>query len=514
MLRRVLTVLLLVAGLLAAALALLVWRGDELLRLAVERELQRRLVPAVAIDGPLGWRLAPQPALVVRKLRVAGAAGETLATVRELTIVLAGDALRARRLALAAIDIDGVELALQHHEGRWNVTTWLRAQPAGAAAAGAVVPIGRVRVADARVSIAGAFGAVLDGIEIEVGPIAADRPAAVRLAALIVADAPRAARLRLAARGQLRLDAAGLLIRDLRVLLEGPLADARLEHGALRIAALALAAAGRLEANGITAAARVQVDGRSPRETPLPEEAKGGHGRAPAVGRQPVPLHVDAHLSAERLDGAAAGWRAERLHIAVQAERDGDRGEAQLAAGEARVEGEHWRLSPLALELAAAGGLPAARASVSGSAAGRFGDTARTLALEVAHADVLLPHPAAAATPLALSLAGDAQLDAATRVAHGTLAGRFDDSRFDGRWRFDPAARPPLDFALTLDRLDLDRYLPPAAGGGDAADLASWRNWPVRAALQVGELQVHGLVTRDARLRLVGGEAPPPAPSR
>jgi hypothetical protein len=512
MTRRILAALLVVAGLLAATAALLNWYGDALLRSVLERVLQRHLAPTVTIDGPLSWRLAPQPALVVRELRIAGAAGETLATVRELSAVFADDALRTRRLALAAIDIDGVELALQHHEGRWNVTSWLRPQPDGAAATGAVVPIGRVRVADARVSIAGAFNAVLDDIELEAGPLVADASATVTLGAVIVADAPLAARLRLAASGQLRLDASGPSVRDLRIVLDGPFADARLEHGVLSVAMLALAADGRVDANGLDAEASVQIDGRLPRDAPLNEEAKSGPGGEPSVLAQPVPLHVDAHLSAERLSGAAAGWHAGRLRIVVQAGRDGERVEAQLSAGEARVDGEQWWLSPL--ELAAAGALPAARAHVTGSAVGRFGDTARTVALEIAHADVELPHPSAAATPLALSLAGDAQLDAATRVAHGALAGRFDDSRFDGHWRFDPAARPPLDFTLTLDRLDLDRYLPPTAGAGDAADLASWRNWPVRAALQVGELHVQGLVTRDARLRLVGGAPPRPSPPR
>lgn len=510
MMRRVLTVLLVVAGLLAAVAALLDRHGEALLRIVLERALQRHLVPTVAIDGPLSWRLTPQPALVVRGLRVAGAAGETLATVSELSVVLADDALSARRLAFAAIDVAGVELELRHDEGRWNATSWLRPQPAGAAATGAVVPIGRVRVADARVSIAGPFSAVLDGIQLEAGPLASEGWAAVRLGAVIVADAPLAARLRLAASGRLHSDASGPRVSDLRVELDGPFADAQLEHGALRVAMLALAADGRVDANGIDAQASVQVDGRSPRDAPPPEEAKDG--RELSVREQPMPFHVDANLSAERFGGAAANWGAERLHFTVRAERDDDRGEAHLSADEARLDDEQWRLSALALELAAAGGLPAARARVTGNAVGRIGDVARSVVLDVTRADVELPHPAGAAMPLAVSFAGDARVDLDAWAAQGAFAGGFDDSRFDGQWRFDAAATPPLDFVLVLDRLDFDRYLPPAAHGGDAADLAMWRNWPVRAELRVGELRVQGLVSRDARLRLVGGETPAMSP--
>ena len=125
------------------------------------------------------------------------------------------------------------------------------------------------------------------------------------------------------------------------------------------------------------------------------------------------------------------------------------------------------------------------------------------LAIERAHAR--LPHPAGGTAPLALSFAGAARIDPVRQVADGTLSGAFDDSRFDGAWQFDAAAAPPLALTASLDRLDLDRYLPPPAADPAPADLAAWRNWPVEADLRVGELRFRGLVSENARLQLSGG---------
>jgi AsmA protein len=119
-----------------------------------------------------------------------------------------------------------------------------------------------------------------------------------------------------------------------------------------------------------------------------------------------------------------------------------------------------------------------------------------------------LPHPAGGETPLTVSFVGDAQLEPVARSASGALAGHFDRSRLEGSWRFEAGAAPPLGVALSIDRLTLDRYLPPARAASDPADLAAWRNWPVEADLRVGELRFRGLVSENARLQLSGGPGP------
>jgi hypothetical protein len=89
-------------------------------------------------------------------------------------------------------------------------------------------------------------------------------------------------------------------------------------------------------------------------------------------------------------------------------------------------------------------------------------------------------------------------------VAKGAVRGGFDRTRFDGTWRADAAAARPLTVELAFDRLDLDRYLPPAPRTGSPVDFGVWRNWPVEADLRIGELRVQDFVSQNARLRLVG----------
>ncbi|MCK0510231.1 AsmA family protein [Aromatoleum buckelii] len=199
------------------------------------------------------------------------------------------------------------------------------------------------------------------------------------------------------------------------------------------------------------------------------------------------------------VQGIAAQWRIDRgeAHVArLRRERDGTvrLGDSRLALELA--EGE----SALAVQgsLAALETVP-----VGGTAASGTGGTA--IGANFEGGTLELPHPAGEPAPLNVSFSGDLRFDPAGPSVRGTVAGSFDDSRFDGRWRFEPEAVPPLGVALSLDRLDLDRYLPPPAAKPAPADLTAWRNWPVEADLRVGRLTVGGFVSENARLRLGGG---------
>lgn len=196
--------------------------------------------------------------------------------------------------------------------------------------------------------------------------------------------------------------------------------------------------------------------------------------------------------------GSAAQWRVDRgeAHVAqLRRERDGtvwlgdSRFALELAEGESA--------------LAVQGSLAALEtAPVGGTAAPGTGGTA--IDATFMGGTVELPHPAGEPAPLEVSFSGDLRFDPAGPSVGGTVAGSFDDSRFDGRWRFEPDAVPPLGVALSLDRLDLDRYLPPPAAQPEPADMTTWRNWPVEADLRVGRLTVGGFVSENARLRLAG----------
>lgn len=199
--------------------------------------------------------------------------------------------------------------------------------------------------------------------------------------------------------------------------------------------------------------------------------------------------------------GSAAQWRVDRgeVHVTrLRRERDGSvrlgdsRFALELAAGESA--------------LAVQGRLATLETAAVGGTAGGPGDTASDATFN--GGTVELPHPGGEPAPLKVSFSGDLRFDPAAPSVRGAVAGSFDDSRFDGRWRFEPQGVPPLNVALSLDRLNLDRYLPPSPAEPEPADLTAWRNWPVEAELRVGRLTVGGFVSENARVRLAGDPVP------
>lgn len=490
------------AGAMALA-ALFAWHGDVLLRAALERGLQHYLVPAVAIDGAVDWRLAPRPMLVVHDLVLRDAAGKPLAAVGELAVVLSDDALATRRLALASIDITGLALTLRREAGgRWNAERWLRPLPAAPQAARAALPpIGRVTLTRAQVRVEDTLAATFEDAHLDLGPLAPGQSAQARLGALVVADAPVAARLGVAASARVHVDAGAPRVADAQVVVDGRAGDWLLERAELHVASVTPGLAGAVRVAGIAASVLAHD------QAAIADAAVPSSDATPPAPGTLSRVRVDARLALGALAGDAAGWSGEPLHLAVHATRGTASVDARLQAGRAQLDDDDWSLAALALELSSSGALPAARVVLGGAAQGRLGGAGRSAAVDIARGELALPHPAGTSTPLAVSFAGAAHLDAVAAVAHGTVAGLFDDSRFDGRWRVDAQATPPASLSLTLDSLDLDRYLPAAAADeSGAADLALWRDWPLRVELVAGELRVRGLVTRDARLQLLGGQ--------
>ncbi len=106
------------------------------------------------------------------------------------------------------------------------------------------------------------------------------------------------------------------------------------------------------------------------------------------------------------------------------------------------------------------------------------------------------------------------------RVALSNLTLRLDDSSLTGSAAVENFAKPALGFDLKVDRIDLDRYLPPpspqddeagkrageragvAGSPGGGPPLAGLRSLKLDGKLQVGELKVSGLRATDAQLEV------------
>ena len=127
---------------------------------------------------------------------------------------------------------------------------------------------------------------------------------------------------------------------------------------------------------------------------------------------------------------------------------------------------------------------------------------------------------------LTIPLSGSVQIDLGKQSAHADLAAKLDDSNIRAKLGFEGIEPPSYNFDLEIDRLNVDRYFPPADEGKGAAaparaakkgaavadapvDLSALKGLRARGRLRIGELQVRRLklakVATD--VRVAGGRA-------
>ncbi len=454
--------------LVAGALALR--QAGEWARAAVESRLQAQLVPTLRIAEAVELSLFPQPAATLRGITL----GDDTPDLRvdELQLRLEPAPLWRGEVEVAAVSVSGVELVLRRGADGWNLTRWLRPGD-GTDEAVAPPPVERVTVEDARVRVEGEVAVEFADLRLAAGPFVPGRQGRVELSAQARARTPFAAAFDLEF-------VSGFALADGAVRLDAPRLDAQGELDRWRVT------------RGEAAAASAQW---SPAAGP---ELEGLALRLEAAAEDGT-IALDATLA--QLAGDGSRWTGEALQAALRAKGAAGQWRAELAAMP-RIDADGWTLAGLDLAVTRADPAQPLALGLTGALAGAGAGAPLRLAID--RGQLRLPHPTGHADPLEVDFSGRALLEPQARTARADIAGRFDDSRFDGTARFDPAAAPPLTLALKVDRLDLDRYRPPPAEEREAADLGAWRDWPVAAELAVGRLEVGGLTSRNARLRLEG----------
>lgn len=120
---------------------------------------------------------------------------------------------------------------------------------------------------------------------------------------------------------------------------------------------------------------------------------------------------------------------------------------------------------------------------------------------------------------LQLPLRGQARLDLKQQTAALELGTQFDESKIDARLELAKFTPLGMNFDLSIDRLDLDRYFPPQAAGSAASagttqanappplDFSALKNLDLTGAIRIGALKVRRLelARLDARLKAAAG---------
>lgn len=227
------------------------------------------------------------------------------------------------------------------------------------------------------------------------------------------------------------------------------------------------------------------------------------------AGQAPPPMSLD--IAAIRIANAQLTWRDEGSGKTTNISG------LDLATG--RITGDtgkgSYDIESVRLGLTGASGTDSVALRLEIPKIALAGDEAQTLTVERIGGSVDLASPRMPMKSLRLPLSGQLHGSLADQKFAGSLSTRLDDSNvklaFDVT-RFSPLA---LAFDLDIDRLDVDRYLPPAKPGdgapasdaGEAGkeahiDLSGLRGLDLRGNVHVGQLQAGSVKAGDVKLKL------------
>ena len=214
----------------------------------------------------------------------------------------------------------------------------------------------------------------------------------------------------------------------------------------------------------------------------------------------------EVRLEAPRLALTPEGSGGENLSLTAKLTGKQRSVDAKLALSGVAGKGGALKADKLALDVDAKMGTTALKAALASPLAAEFGADKRKLALDKLAGSIELAHPRLA-TPLKLPLAGRAGVDLAKSTAELKLDTGFDATKvalqLDVR-RFGPLA---LGFDLDIDRLDLDRYLPPQKAGEEGKDagkldFSALEKLELDGNVKVGSLQLAQVKASNVRLRI------------
>lgn len=273
-----------------------------------------------------------------------------------------------------------------------------------------------------------------------------------------------------------------------------------------------------IELDGARATLIKRKDGTLNIDDLTTKEAEKATKTEPAAG-QAAPLQLD--IAAVKITDAKLVWRDE------QSGKTTTLSGFDFATG--RIAGDTatqaWSVDALRLAAAGKSGEDSMALKLAVPKLALAGDAARTLTLDKVEGSLDLASPKMPMKSLRLPLAGELRAELAKETAKGALSTRFDESAI--ALKFDVARFSPLDlgFDLDIDRLNVDKYLPPekpatgkaaAAGTGGGAgpakeekiDLSALKALNAHGALRIGQFQAKNLKMAGikARIALAGGK--------
>ena len=222
------------------------------------------------------------------------------------------------------------------------------------------------------------------------------------------------------------------------------------------------------------------------------------------VNAETVELRLDAPKLSASADKASGGT------ITIAARLAGAQRSVDAKLDLSGIEGSAKALQAgkLALTLDAKAGDFAAKGSIDSPLSANL--KAMTLDLSKLGGQLTVASPQMPMKSVRLPLDGELHADLGKQAASGQLATRFDDSSVRSKFNIGKFSPLALGFDLDVDRINLDRYFPPAAPDAKKAappadkpiDLSALKGLNATGVVRVGALQVSGVKLANLKLEI------------
>jgi AsmA protein len=523
----------------------------------------------LSIEGNIGLKLFPKIGAEVGKVSLSDPGGASeFAGLNQAQVYLALLPLLSRQVVVDQVRVDGLRANLvKHKDGSTNFSDLTGAKEKAEPAPQPAQPsrpvrldISGVRITNSRVTWKDATNGndlAIELAELKTGRIAEKTPSKVELTATVQGVQPKLD-LKAVLAGVLTFDLAGQYYSFKGL-------DTTLTGTALDFTDIALTLVGDVEALG--AAQRVAVSG-------LKLEGKAGRGKdlynlklaAPAIESTPEALSIaDLALSA---NGTVAGMQLtssdlkipsvrmnlerslillEGLALAAKAKAGADNVEINLSAPKLAVTPEQASGASAALTATLAGAQRNANvvlklSGVEGSAKalkiaaltldvnakqednavkGQLSTPvmgnleAKVFELPKLAANFTVTSPAIPQKTVQVPLSGQVRADLGKERVLADVVTKFDESNINAKGGVTRFTKPAYDFDVTIDRLNLDRYMPPKkaedkpaqdkpapAGAEQPIDLSALKPLDLTGRLKVGAFQVNNVKAANVRVDL------------
>ncbi len=470
-----------IAALLAALAAFLLatfdankWKGE------IAQLVQEKKGRSLKIEGDLSLSLFPSVGLQLGKATLSEHQSEqTFASVDSARVSVRLLPLLSKQAVVDTVELGGVKARLvRFKDGRLNIDDLLakddKEPPARFDIAGVRLAGGELSWRDEKAG----QELTLSGLDLTTGRLANAATDKFDLSAKLAGSKPRlAAALKAGGEYRYDLDKKSFGGARLDVRLAGDVGDLKALELALTAAALQLAGGNELAVEQLLLT------------------AKGKEGGDAFEARLEAPK---LSLAADKASGAAIN-AAIRLSGAQRAV------DAKIALSGFEGKSQSLQAGKLALDLDARQGETTVKGKLASALSANL--EKQTVELPAFSGELDVANPQMPMKSLRLPLAGGlrADIDGQTAAVHAST--QFDESKISAKANVSRFAPLVLHFDLDLDRLNVDKYLPPKAAAGEKTpeqplDFSALKGLNASGTVKIGQLQVSNVKASNVRLEV------------